>query len=139
MLKEQHREIVRELDGLQRSLSRKEQDPRQLCDLIGILAAKMEIHFAHEEEAVYKPLDSLLKEHSPTGELIDDHRSIRMKFGNLRSMSAGQEGEGGSASDLGSQLRLLRSDLRKHLAKEETVIFWLAEYHLSRSEKFLKS
>ena len=127
MLREEHRAIIRQLDRVHRLLD----DKKHLLgrESIDALGAQLKVHLAHEEEALYRPLKSILKERSPTGELMKDHRSIRRALRELEGLAAASGGQA-SASDLRGQLQILQSALREHMVKEEKVAYWLADHHL---------
>jgi len=130
LLREEHRAIVRDLGSVQRLLHEKKQHPQRRRESIDVLGARLRVHFAHEEETVYKPLNSVLKGRTPTKELMQDHRSIRQAFERLSRLSASRGNGQASLSDLTDLFQFLQSALGKHLEKEEKVVFWLAEYHL---------
>ncbi len=87
----------------------------------------LKTHFAHEETALYGPLDAKLKGSSPTRELVKDHQSIQEAFDRLADACLVS---GAPSADQRDQLSSLRSLLNRHLEKEEKVVFWLADYHL---------
>jgi len=98
--------------------------------LIDALGGRLRLHFVLEEETVYRPLNFVLKEDSPTEELMEDHRSIRLAIKKLGRMDTSLREGQASMSDLRYQIRFLDSAFRKHFEKEEKVVFWLAEHNL---------
>ena len=128
LLKDEHRLIARRIGAVERQIGSAGQGSgRNLRGSLSGLGTLLKTHFAHEEMTLYKPLDARLRGSSPTGELIEDHQSIRRAFDRLEGVCL--DGEAPSA-DRVRRLSSLRSLLNRHLEKEEKVVFWLADCHL---------
>lgn len=127
LLRREHRGIVRQIGAVGRAVDAGgPRSGRRLSESITELGSRLEAHFSHEEAAIYRQLESTLKEDSPTQELFRDHRTIQGAFRRLGEMGA----EGAPAEELKAQLASLRGALTGHIEKEERVVFWLAESRL---------
>jgi len=130
-LREEHEEILRQLGLVQASLT----DPlpyskRRLRGLIDGLGSLLEAHFIDEESILYRPLKQRLGKHSPTGEMMREHRSIHRAFEKLRSGSTEYERGRSRTGDMQLSLDSLQREISGHLEKEEKVLFWLADLKL---------
>ena len=132
VLREEHRQIVRRLGQIEKSLEGHGNMDQKLRRSVADLGAQLRAHFAHEESVVYRPLKSTLGEDSPTEELMEDHHTIWTAFTSFREMSSGKGDGEVPGESLRGTMALLRSTLNRHLEKEEKVVFWLADYHLGR-------
>jgi len=130
LLREEHSAIFRQLGEVEKSFAKDRQHPQRRRELIDALGGRLRLHFVLEEEIVYRPLNFVLKEDSPTEELMEDHRSIRLAIKKLGRMDTSLREGQASMSDLRYQIRFLDSAFRKHFEKEEKVVFWLAEHNL---------
>jgi hemerythrin-like domain-containing protein len=126
-LRDEHKGIVHRLAIIERCVNAPGFNERRFRESVATLGVQLRVHFRHEEKAVYEPLNSKLKGSSPTRELVQDHSYIWKAFNKLSeadlALSAGED----SSAQLKGRISSLRLTLRKHLEKEEKVVYWLAD------------
>lgn len=128
LLRDEHRAIVRRVAAVGRQVGASPPaPPGDLRESISGLGLLLKTHFAHEEAAVFRPLDARLRGRSPIGELVDDHRSIREALDRLAGVCLAA---GVTPAEKRDRFSSFRSLLDQHLEKEEKVVFWLAEIRL---------
>ena len=110
-LREEHTGIIHRLAAVERCVSAPGFNGRKFRDSTAALGVQLRKHFAHEERAVYQPLNSRLKQSSPTGELMEDHRSIWKAFERLRKVNFAEGSGAASAVELRKRLSSLQLTL----------------------------
>lgn len=101
-----------------------------LQESIDRLASLVEKHFDEEESSLFEPLKLRLGRDNPVDAMVDEHKSIRQTLRRLRSVSTQSVVDPKLTGDLRTCFDSLQRQLGEHLAKEETVLFWLAELKL---------
>jgi hemerythrin-like domain-containing protein len=126
-LRDEHKGIVHRLAIIERCVNAPGFNERKFQESVATLGVQLKEHFTHEERVVYEPLNSRLKGRSPTRELIEEHDSIWRAFDTLIETNPARSGGATSSAQLKGNLSSLQLTLRKHLKKEERVVFWLAD------------
>jgi len=129
-LRGEHKEIIHRLAMVERHVNAPRFNERMFRESVATLGVKLREHFRREERDVYGPLNSRLKGDSPTSDLIEDHSSIRKAFDKLSKADLAKRTGRHPPAQLKRELSSLELTLRRHLVKEETVVFWLAECQL---------
>lgn len=140
----QHREAERMLDRLadaRRTLQR--EGPAapglraELADVRGVLQAEIESHFREEEWSLFPVLGRHLGlESGPIAAMMDDHaafRRLQLDFDTAFAALSG-EAEDGWAERLGEAASGVLDLLPAHIAKEDNVLFPMADDLLSDAE-----
>ncbi len=145
-LRDEHSSVLQELYSIDRQLgwlesSGPEKTPRILVRLLGgseRLAGDLSLHFRREEKALYPLLEKRMGDNTePVTVMKQEHQRL---LECLRSFTSEvsrmiKEHDTVKTWDLSSTLQDLRSDLSDHMSREERVLFWLAELHLSRGDR----
>jgi hemerythrin-like domain-containing protein len=129
-LRKEHKGIVHRLAIVEKCIDAPGFNERKFRESMATLGVQLREHFTHEERAVYGPLNSRLKRSSPTRELIEDHSSIWKAFDKLSEAKLAQGAGVAPSTELKDRLSSLQLTLRRHLEKEEKVVFWLADLRL---------
>ncbi len=102
------------------------------------LANDLSFHFQREEKALYPILEKRMAEKAePVAIMKQEHERLSNCLNKFTSEVARMLKEHDSVRtwELSSSLQDLRSELSDHVSREERVLFWLAEIHLSRSDR----
>jgi iron-sulfur cluster repair protein YtfE (RIC family) len=145
-LKDEHSSVLQELYSLDRQLgwlesSNPEKPSRVLVSLLSgsqRLAGDLSLHFEREEKALYPVLEKRMGEKGdPVSVMKQEHQRL---LECLRAFTSEvsrmiKEHDAVKTWGLSSTLQDLRSGLSDHMSREERVLFWLAELHLSRGDR----
>jgi hemerythrin-like domain-containing protein len=101
-------------------------DLTQSRTLVGELEAALEAHARLEDELLFCHLESLLPQQGPLAVMRAEHQEIEGLLASLADSS--------DASDAYSRIQRLVVVARDHFAKEEQVLFPLAEQILEESQ-----
>ncbi len=118
-----------------------EKAPRILISLLGSgerLADNLSLHFEREEKALYPLLEKRMGDKTePVSVMKQEHQPMleRLKSFTFEASRMIKEHDTVKTWNLSSTLQDLRSELSDHMSREERVLFWLAELHLSRSDR----
>jgi len=124
-LTEDHRRCDRLLAGVERSAGQRDWE-RASADAVALEAA-MERHFGFEEETLFPPLESAAAmAMGPTGVMRMEHRQIRALLAELR-----QAAEGRDAAECQGLLESLHMIIQQHNAKEEAILYPMADEALA--------
>ena len=124
-LTEDHRRCDRLLASVETSAGRKDWAAAQSG--AAALEAAMERHFSFEEETLFPPLESATAmAMGPTGVMRMEHRQIRALLGDLV-----QAAEDRDASECLGLLEGLHMIIQQHNAKEEVILYPLADQALA--------
>jgi iron-sulfur cluster repair protein YtfE (RIC family) len=145
-LKRDHSSILEQLYALDKQLgwlesSSPERIPQILSSLSRISERMWEdlaLHIQREEGAFYPVLESRLGyEAEPVGVMRKEHRLLMEGLSAVRSeiSQIRQNLESLKTWGLSAKLQELRAGLSDHVSREERVLFWLAELHLSEIDR----
>ncbi len=145
-LKDKHCTLIEELYSIDRQLgwlesSGPEKAPKILVRLLGCgerLAGDLSLHFQREERALYPVLEKRLGNNTePVVVMKQEHRRLLncMKSFTSEVSRMIREHDAIKTWALSSALQDLRSELSDHMSREERVLFWLADLHLSRGDR----
>jgi len=102
------------------------------------LAADLSLHFQREEKALYPLLEKRMRDNpEPVTVMKQEHRRLTKCLGVFTSEISRmiKEHDAVRTWNLTSTLQDLRSELSDHMSREERVLFWLAEVHLSKRDQ----
>ena len=146
VLRDEHSSALRELYSIDRQLgwlesSGSEKAPRILVRLLSgseHLAGDLSLHFQREEKALYPLLEKRMGDNTePVTVMKQEHQRL-MKCLNAFTSEVSRmikEHDTVKTWNLSSTLQDLRSELSDHMSREERVLFWLAEIHLSKGDR----
>jgi hemerythrin-like domain-containing protein len=145
-LKEEHSSLLEELYALDRHLGWLESSGPGMTHKILLrllssgekLASDLSFHFQREEKALYPILEKRMADNSePVNIMRQEHLRLSNCLNGFTAEVARmlKEHDNKRTWELSSSLQDLRSELSDHVSREERVLFWLAEIHLSRSDR----
>ena len=145
-LKEEHSLVLQELYALDRQLGWLESSGPAMTRKILVrplsggekLASDLSFHFQREEKALYPLLEKRMADKAePVTVMKQEHQRLSTCLSIFTSEVARMLKEHDTVRtwELSSSLQDLRSELSDHISREERVLFWLAEIHLSRSDR----
>ncbi len=145
-LREEHSSALRELYTLDRQLGWLESSAppvtrRALVQLLSTsqkLASDLSSHFQKEEKTLYPLLERRMADKAePVILMREEHKRLSARLDSFTSevMRMLKEHDTRKTWELSSKLQDLRSELSDHVSREEEVLFWLAEIHLSRNDR----
>jgi iron-sulfur cluster repair protein YtfE (RIC family) len=145
-LKDEHSSVLQELYALDRQLGWLESSGPMMARKILVrllsggekLASDLSLHFQREEKALYPILEKRMGEKAePVAIMKQEHERLSNCLNKFTSEVARmlKEHDNVRTWELSSSLQDLRSELSDHVSREERVLFWLAEIHLSRSDR----
>ena len=145
-LREEHSSVLRELYTLDHQLGWLESSAppmshKALVQLLSTgqkLASDLSFHFQKEEKALYPLLERRMADNAePVILMREEHKRLTACLDSFTSEVTRmlREHDARKTWELSSRLQDLRSELSDHVSREEKVLFWLAEIHLSRSER----
>ncbi len=141
-LKDEHSSILQELYALDRQLGWLESSGPTMARRILVrllsggekLASDLSFHFEREEKGLYAILERRMAEKSePVTVMKQEHGILSSCLSKFTTEVARMLREHDTVRtwELTSSLQDLRSELSDHVTREERVLFWLAELHLS--------
>ncbi len=145
-LKEEHLTVLQELYALDRQLGWLESSGPTMARKILLrlltggekLASDLFSHFQREEKALYPILEKRMADNAePVLIMKQEHQRLSTCLDTFTSEVSRMLNEHDTVKtwELSSKLQDLRSELSDHVSREERVLFWLAEIHLSRSDR----
>ena len=145
-LKKDHSSILQQLYAMDKQLGWLESSgPEKVPRIISSLSKTSErmwrdlaLHVHREEKALYPVLEERLGyEAEPVGVMRKEHQellgcltAVKSEISRMR-----QDHNGLKTWGLSSKLQELRVGLSDHVSREERVLFWLAELHLSELDR----
>ncbi len=102
------------------------------------LAEELSFHFQREEDALYPILEKRMSDKAePVRIMRQEHvnLSTRLTAFNSEIERMLKEHDNLRTWEVSSSLQRLRSELSDHVSREENVLFWLAEIHLSKIDQ----
>jgi len=145
-LKNEHSIVLQELYALDRQLGWLESSGPGMTRKILVLLLSggeklgrdLSFHFQKEEKTLYAVLERRMAEKGETVAIMKQEH-VRLsaclnKF-NAEVARVLREHDRVKTWELTTTLQDLRSNLSDHISREERVLFWLAELHLSKSDK----
>lgn len=141
LLSEEHAEVLRKLDDLERLIGRleeREEATEGLKALAAFFAADFWVHFTKEEEGLFPEMDKFLPRNTgPIGAMLIEHEHLRKTNSHLQAELA-QYFSGSSSTETVSSIRRYGTDfisgLRDHIAKEDNILFRIADAHLTETQ-----
>ena len=145
-LKEEHSSILEEVYALDRQLGWLESSGPGMTRKILLrllssgekLASDLSFHFQREEKALYPILEKRMPDNAePVNVMKQEHLRLSTCLTQFTSEVARmlKEHDNIRTWELSSSLQDLRSELSDHVSREERVLFWLAEIHLSKRDR----
>jgi len=138
-LKQEHRVIERVLDALEHELAQRGVTPAFMWPALEFLVAFADgCHHHKEEEQLFPMLEQrgVPREGGPIGCMLSEHDGGRALMKSMRtSLVALEAGECGAEGDFRSAATQYIEHLRQHIAKEDNVLFVMAERVLSGTER----
>lgn len=138
-LKQEHRVIERVLDALEIDLQGGGPSPSIAWPALEFLAAFADgCHHHKEEEHLFPALRErgVPQEHGPIGCMLDDHETGRALMKRMRRALIGVEiGDPAAVEDFRDAAQLYIDHLRRHIDKEDHVLFAMAADLLSPAER----
>jgi len=102
------------------------------------------VHFRKEEEALFPAFEEFLpREGGPTGQMFREHEQLREANEGLQRGLAGylrDPGDGAAVTLVREHGRRITRLLRKHIYKEDNMLFMMADMHLDedRNQRTLR-
>ncbi len=145
-LKKEHSSLLEELYALDALFSWLESSGptktrKILCKLVNggeKLGKELSFHFQREENALYPILEKRMSDKAaPVSIMRQEHLKLSTRLTAFNSEIARMLKERNNLRtwELSSSLQCLRSELSDHVSREENVLFWLAEIHLSKIDQ----
>jgi hemerythrin-like domain-containing protein len=145
-LKRDHSSILQQLYSIDKQLGWLESSgPEKVPKLLSTLSRVSEhmwrdlaLHFHREERALYPILEKRLGyEAEPVGVMRKEHQELLDCLTAVKSEVSRMRDDKDSLKtwSLSSKLQELRVGLSDHISREERVLFWLAELHLSELDR----
>ncbi len=145
-LKEEHSSVLQELYALDRQLGWLESSGPMMARKILVrllsggekLASELSFHFEREEKTLYAILEKRMAGYAEPVSVMKQEHGRLSSCVNKFTMEVGRmlrEHDTVRTWELTSSLQDLRAELSDHVSREERVLFWLAELHLSRSDR----
>jgi len=146
VLRSEHSSVLGQLYELDQQLGRLESSGPHLARKILFqllargekLASDLAFHFQREEKSLYAALEDRMGEKSgPVATMKREHTSLEISINRFTSEVGRMLNDHDAVKtwELTSCLQDLRSGLSDHVSREEKVLFWLAELHLSRTDR----
>ena len=133
LLSQEHQVVLEQLQALEAALDRF--DPGQVAATLRFFDEQVTLHRRKEEEVLFPALARYIgTEMGPIAVMLHEHREEQARLEEIRvALDAGDTPEArGTLRRAGRQILDL---LRNHIAKEDNVLFPLAERTLSAEEK----
>jgi hemerythrin-like domain-containing protein len=145
-LRDEHSSVLQEVYSIDRQLgwlesTGPEKARRILLRLLSYserLAVDLSLHFQREEKALYPVLEKRMEDNTePVMVMKQEHQRLTKCLDAFTSEVSRmlKEHDAVKTWNLSSILQDLRSELSDHVSREERVLFWLAELHLSRGDR----
>lgn len=145
-LRDEHVSVLQEVYSIDRQLgwlesTGPEKAHRILLRLLSYserLAVDLTLHFQREEKALYPILEKRMEDNiEPVMVMKQEHQRLTKCLETFTSEVSRmlKEHDAVKTWNLSSTLQDLRSELSDHVSREERVLFWLAELHLSRGDR----
>ncbi|MBW7906550.1 MAG: hemerythrin domain-containing protein [Phycisphaerae bacterium] len=138
-LKQEHRVIERVLDALEHELAQRGVTPAFMWPALEFLAAFADgCHHHKEEEQLFPKLEErgVSRDGGPIGCMLSEHDTGRAVMKRMRtSLVALEAGDCSAEDDFRVAAKQYIEHLRQHIAKEDSVLFALAERVLSATER----
>ena len=141
VLREEHQSVLQKLDLLEEiigHLAEKEKISGQLKELASFFKQDFWTHFAKEENALFPELEKFIpREAGPIAVMLMEHDDLRRTNEELQPAINEYLG---SADSLSAKELIERhgshfiSILRDHIAKENDILFMMAEIHLDQAQ-----
>lgn len=122
ILKADHKQVIDIIDTIG-----KVTDPGRRKSLITLVHTELAMHSKAEEEVLYRTLSDRLEDDEIIEHSFEDHDEIDHLLAKLQFGSAKDE-------EWTDNLRHLRAVLQRHITKEETDVFNLAQHLFSNQE-----
>jgi len=140
ILKDEHRVIEKVLDAMERQLDRPIDGEffRQSIDFLRNFADGC--HHAKEEDQLFPILESagISRNGGPIGCMLHEHEQARALIGMIaNNLDAAVPGEEGAAQNVRRAVRSYIALLRRHIFKEDNVLFEMADQALGPQEQQL--
>jgi len=141
VLRDEHRVIEKVLDAMERQLPREPIDREFFRQAIEFLRNFADgCHHAKEEVELFPVLESagIPREGGPIGCMLHEHAQGRLLIGVIAdNLDAAAHGDAAAAQDLHRAAAAYIDLLRQHIAKEDNVLFVLADEALGPQEQRL--
>lgn len=145
-LKNDHSTILDQLYSIDKQLGMLESSPpERIPRILSQLSRTSEhmwkdlaLHIQREEQALYPVLEGRLGyEAEPVVVMRKEHRNLLECLAAIKAQIMEMRENHGSLKtwSLSSKLQELRAGLSDHISREEKVLFWLAELHLSEIDR----
>lgn len=122
LLKMDHRMVIGIIDTIEMVA-----DSSRRKDIFSLMRTELVMHSKSEEDHFYDPLYERMKDKLLVKTSEDEHQEIEQFLMKLQFSSA-------DSDDWLGDLRSLRALLQRHILKEETDIFHMAEQHFTTTE-----
>lgn len=141
LLKEEHEQVGKKLDALERvinNLEQRDQVQSELKELALFFAVEFWVHFDKEEKALFPEFDGFIPRGvGPLAVMLDEHEVIR----NTNDMLQEAVARYLDHDDSDETRRAIRQNgthfiefLRGHIVKEDGILFRMAEMHLTPAQ-----
>ncbi len=141
LLKEEHEDVLQKLDALEEVIShldKKETISANLEELASFFKTDFWMHFTKEEEALFPEIEKFIpRDGGPTGMMLMEHEDLRNTNAEI------QPAIGVYLRD-SDDLKVRRTiqewgthfivALRNHIAKENDILFMMADMHLDQAQ-----
>ncbi len=126
-LRKEHDKVLQILDSLESNLNKK--DIRQSENSINILQKEFNKHSLNKEEKVLFPEieKSIPRDNGPTSMMIIEHKDLTESIENFKQTDNPE-----NLDKIGNHIINL---LREHIAKENNMLFMIADIHLNDKQK----
>jgi hemerythrin superfamily protein len=122
ILKADHRIVINVLNAIEKIY-----DPERRKDLFSFMRTELVMHSKAEEEVLYKPLRQKTNEEVLLETSFEEHHEIEHLLIDIQTSSA-------RSDDWLDKVRQLRSVIERHVAREESELFRLAQIQFSTED-----
>ncbi|MEW6141804.1 MAG: hemerythrin domain-containing protein [Chloroflexota bacterium] len=146
ILSEEHREVLKILDGLDEVLDRMniKADISRLQGYGKFFKDEIWTHFIKEEEGLFPEIEKFLpRDSGPIGVMLAEHEYLRAsndRFQDALARVIKNSNDGNAREVVKYEGQHIISTLRQHIEKEDHILFMMANMHLDKNqnEKILR-
>jgi hemerythrin-like domain-containing protein len=141
ILKEEHQHVLEKLDTLEEvigQLDKKEDISVKLSELASFFETDFWVHFTKEEDALFPEIEKFMpRDGGPTGMMLMEHEDLRNSNAELQPAIGAYLADSDDSKvkrtilEWGTHFIIA---LRNHIAKENDILFMMADMHLDEAQ-----